>query len=122
MRGRRVYAGAICTFLLALSAPVFAQSVQQGNEIRAALRDAQGKLRGCTAVRKKFRRLEKRYPAYTFVFAGRQDETSFTGIRGCGYAWNPDPDEALRRAMAHCRKQEVEKGTAGGTRTCKVMR
>lgn len=75
----------------------------------------------CTKIRRALRDLQELYPEDHFAFAGRKDRT-ITGIRGCGYAWDETLAAAQTRAMENCRKWEVEYGTHGGTRTCRLMK
>jgi hypothetical protein len=76
----------------------------------------------CTAARKQVRRLKlaAAKDGVYLAFAGRKDST-ITGIRGCGIAWRSSLEEAQKAAMARCRQKEVEFGTAGGKKVCRLM-
>ena len=56
----------------------------------------------------------------TLAFAGRKADTP-TGMRGCGYAWAEDAEQAEREAMKGCRKSEVRYGTGNGDRVCALI-
>jgi len=77
---------------------------------------------GCTAARKQIRRqkAEAAEAGWYLAFAGRKDST-ITGIRGCGYAWNRDAAKAQEIALRNCRKWEVQYGTDGGKKVCSLM-
>ena len=101
-----------------------AQSAKLSGEISSKIRKVMNRnATGCRNARKEIRRLRrnKRYSAYHLVFAGRKDST-ITGMKGCGYAWNVDLVEAQSRAMAECRKWEVKYGTGDGEKTCRFMK
>ena len=77
---------------------------------------------GCTAARKQIRRQKSAAAkeGWHLAFAGRKDST-ITGIRGCGYAWNSDPAKAQQAAMQNCRKWEKTYGTGDGDKVCSLM-
>lgn len=77
---------------------------------------------GCTAARKQIRRQTKSAAkeGYYLAFAGRKD-TTITGIRGCGYAWDTDKAKAQSRAMSECKKWEKTYGTGQGEKICALM-
>ena len=61
-----------------------------------------------------------RAEGWHLAFAGRKDST-ITGIRGCGYAWNRDAAKAQAVALENCRKWEKTYGTGNGEKTCRLM-
>lgn len=101
--------------------PAQAQSPSEAAQISAKMTEFKNKNFGCTRTRKAMRAVAADHPDYHFAFAGRKALT-ITGIRGCGYAWNINRAAAQAKAMQHCRKWERAYGTAGGTRTCHLMR
>lgn len=77
---------------------------------------------GCTAARKQIKR-QKASAAkegYHLAFAGRKDST-ITGIRGCGYAWNTNMAKAQADAMKYCKESEAKYGTGNGEKICSLM-
>ncbi len=114
--------GVVCAVVLSLSnPPALAQSAEQSQAIAEQFEKYKGRTFSCTASRKALRKLSKQYPAYHFVFAGRKD-TTITGIRGCGFAWNTDLKRAQKVAMENCKEWEVKYGTAGGKKICRFLR
>ncbi len=106
---------------LHVTPPALAQSQAETIEIQTKLAKFKGSNFSCTKSRRALRRLTKEHPAYTFAFAGRKAPT-ITGIRGCGFAWNTNPDKARSVAMQNCKKWEIQYGTGGGKWTCRLMR
>ena len=112
---------AVLVAVLLLISPALALSEAESSEIRAKMAQFKGKDFGCTRTRKAMRKIAAAHPNYHFAFAGRKALT-ITGIRGCGYAWNVDAAAAQATALKICKQWEQAYGTAGGTRTCQLMR
>jgi hypothetical protein len=83
----------------------FAQTSTEDDEISALLSAAAQKTYGCTAIRKKIRRIRADYPDVHFAFAGRS-APSITGIKGCGYSWADTENTAQAQALERCKNQE----------------
>lgn len=99
--------------------PAHAQSVSK--EIQSELDLLGKKSFGCSKILKRFKTFRREYTQFHFFFAGRKDDT-VTGIRGCGYGFNIDPEKAQADALKHCKKWEVTYGTDNGTKVCQFMK
>lgn len=116
--------------LALLPIPVLADMNEDFDSCRAAGRDfgtcmsymMERNGAGCTAARKQIRRQKQEAASHGWhlVFAGRKDST-ITGIRGCGYAWNRDAAKAQQTAMQNCKQWEAKYGTGDGTKVCSLM-
>jgi len=103
-----------------VSAPELAQAQLSPETLGVQLNRLGQQLGGCTAARHRIRSVRNQVEGYHFAFAGRKAAT-FTGIRGCGWAWNKDKAKAEAAAMRHCKEWEVKYGTGGGGKTCRIM-
>ncbi|CUH53507.1 hypothetical protein [Shimia marina] len=94
---------------------------QLSREIHARLNSLPGEAYGCRNIRKEMRKLREseRYSKFFFAFAKRNTSALF-GARGCGYAWNIDPQVAQDQAMAHCKNIEKELTDGKGPSTCEL--
>ncbi|MGC1496345.1 MAG: hypothetical protein WA790_11095 [Sulfitobacter sp.] len=104
---------------LSLSGPVFAKSAVE--TIKEELSELSEDSFGCSKVLKRLKTFRRKYPEFHFYFAGRKDDTR-TGIRGCGYGFNSDPEKAKADALKHCKKWEVNYGTDGGKKICHFIK
>lgn len=118
---RRLSIALMLALATSLSVPQHAGADELSPQtVAAQLRVMGEKLGGCTAIRHRIRSANKQVSGHHFAFAGRKAAT-FSGIRGCGWAYSRNRAEAEAKAMQNCRKWEQEYGTGGGGKVCKLM-
>lgn len=78
------------------------------------------KIGGCSQIRNKLKIFQAKYKDYKFSFAARNDST-LTGIKGCGYGIDKKKSKADALAMKFCKEWEKTYGTDGGKKVCRLV-